>query len=95
VVVEGVLRGFDVATGKLIWEQIVGAPGSQWCVRRFGGSLLAWPEQNVTGSALVVCEPATGTLIQKLALSPSAHRTVHALSRALVVAADDQLAALR
>lgn len=95
VAVEGVLRSFDVATGQLAWEQIVGAPGSHWCVRRFGGSLLAWPEQNVASSALVVCEPATGTLIQKLALAPADNRAVHAMTRALVVASGDQLAALR
>jgi hypothetical protein len=95
VAVDGVLRSFDAATGKLAWEQIVGAPGSGWSVRRFGGSLLAWPEQNVAGAALVVCEPATGTLIQKLTLAPAAHRAVHAMTRSLVVASGDQLATLR
>jgi hypothetical protein len=90
----GILRCFDLANGRLRWEQWLGSADREWTVSRSGDFVAAIPRREPAAlgpaDALVFCEAKNGRFVQKLALQqPAIHLHLKPGSAALLTVGNE------
>ncbi len=84
----GILRSYNITTGHLLWEQSLGNPKQRWAVRSAGNCLAAYPTHSTgTDTQILLCDPGSGTLVQRLRLALQGQLEVHAGTDSFVVTA--------
>jgi outer membrane protein assembly factor BamB/tetratricopeptide (TPR) repeat protein len=65
VATAGILRGIDLADGRLLWERHLG-PSGLWRVQRAGRWLAAAPVSATANFRAILCDPQSGEIVERL-----------------------------